>query len=113
MRGICTIKTAKLPRFCISRISHCFLPSLHLLVTGLLSVFILKDKRGNLQEHEQSALREHMLLVLEKNFQLEEQVSLCLRVCIYREAVEMSGLGGFVGLLVNPFLCQHRLLFPS
>uniref|UniRef100_A0A8C9NZG3 TNF receptor-associated factor n=1 Tax=Spermophilus dauricus TaxID=99837 RepID=A0A8C9NZG3_SPEDA len=36
----------------------------------------VKDKRGNLQEHEHSALREHMLLVLEKNFQLEEQVSL-------------------------------------
>ncbi|XP_074207961.1 TNF receptor-associated factor 5 isoform X3 [Camelus bactrianus] len=34
----------------------------------------VKDKRGSLQEHEQSALRDHMLLVLEKNFQLEEQV---------------------------------------
>nr|XP_012423889.1 PREDICTED: TNF receptor-associated factor 5 isoform X2 [Odobenus rosmarus divergens] len=32
-------------------------------------------KRGNLQEHEHSALRDHMLLVLEKNFQLEEQIS--------------------------------------
>ncbi|OWK08613.1 TRAF5 [Cervus elaphus hippelaphus] len=35
----------------------------------------VKDKRGNLQEHERSALRDHMLLVLEKNFQLEEQIS--------------------------------------
>ncbi|KAB1258868.1 TNF receptor-associated factor 5 [Camelus dromedarius] len=35
----------------------------------------VKDKRGSLQEHEQSALRDHMLLVLEKNFQLEEQIS--------------------------------------
>ncbi|XP_034866377.1 TNF receptor-associated factor 5 isoform X1 [Mirounga leonina] len=35
----------------------------------------VKDKRGNLQEHEHSALRDHMLLVLEKNFQLEEQIS--------------------------------------
>lgn len=35
----------------------------------------VKGKRGNLQEHEQSALREHMLLVLEKNFWLEEQIS--------------------------------------
>ncbi|XP_007451385.1 PREDICTED: TNF receptor-associated factor 5 isoform X2 [Lipotes vexillifer] len=34
-----------------------------------------QDKRGNLQEHEHSALRDHMLLVLEKNFQLEEQIS--------------------------------------
>ncbi|XP_044123056.1 TNF receptor-associated factor 5 isoform X3 [Neovison vison] len=33
----------------------------------------VKDKRGVLQEHEHSALRDHMLLVLEKNFQLEEQ----------------------------------------
>nr|XP_054104013.1 TNF receptor-associated factor 5 isoform X6 [Callithrix jacchus] len=33
------------------------------------------DKRRNLQEHEQSALREHMRLVLEKNVQLEEQIS--------------------------------------
>ncbi|XP_044123055.1 TNF receptor-associated factor 5 isoform X2 [Neovison vison] len=35
----------------------------------------VKDKRGVLQEHEHSALRDHMLLVLEKNFQLEEQIS--------------------------------------
>ncbi|XP_039737072.1 TNF receptor-associated factor 5 isoform X2 [Pteropus medius] len=34
----------------------------------------VKDKRGKLQQHEHSALRDHMLLVLEKNFQLEEQV---------------------------------------
>uniref|UniRef100_A0A8C0NHB8 TNF receptor-associated factor n=1 Tax=Canis lupus familiaris TaxID=9615 RepID=A0A8C0NHB8_CANLF len=34
----------------------------------------VKDKRGSLQEHEHSALRDHMLLVLEKNLQLEEQV---------------------------------------
>ncbi|XP_006834095.1 PREDICTED: TNF receptor-associated factor 5 isoform X2 [Chrysochloris asiatica] len=34
-----------------------------------------QDKRGNLKEHENSALRDHMLLVLEKNFQLEEQIS--------------------------------------
>ncbi|KAM9613401.1 TNF receptor-associated factor 5 isoform 1-T2 [Trichechus inunguis] len=33
------------------------------------------DKRGNLKEHEHSALRDHMLLVLEKNIQLEEQIS--------------------------------------
>ncbi|CAH6789680.1 Traf5 [Phodopus roborovskii] len=33
----------------------------------------VKGKRGNLQEHEQAALRDHMLLVLEKNFQLEQQ----------------------------------------
>ncbi|XP_041491333.1 TNF receptor-associated factor 5 isoform X2 [Microtus oregoni] len=32
-----------------------------------------KGKRGTLQEHEQAALRDHMLLVLEKNFQLEQQ----------------------------------------
>lgn len=42
--------------------------------TSLL--LVLKGKRGNLQEHEQAALRDHMLLVLEKNFQLEQQVSL-------------------------------------
>ncbi|KAM5202766.1 TNF receptor-associated factor 5 isoform 2-T3 [Hipposideros larvatus] len=35
----------------------------------------IKDKRGKLQQHEHSALRDHMLLVLEKNFQLEEQIS--------------------------------------
>ncbi|XP_023556966.1 TNF receptor-associated factor 5 isoform X2 [Octodon degus] len=35
----------------------------------------VKDKRGSLWKHEQSALREHMLLVLEKNFQLERQIS--------------------------------------
>ncbi|XP_004862050.1 TNF receptor-associated factor 5 isoform X2 [Heterocephalus glaber] len=35
----------------------------------------VQGKRGNLQEHGQSALREHMLLVLEKNFCLEEQIS--------------------------------------
>ncbi|OBS69096.1 hypothetical protein A6R68_02378 [Neotoma lepida] len=35
----------------------------------------VKGKRGNLQEHEQAALRDHMLLVLEKNFQLEQQIS--------------------------------------
>uniref|UniRef100_A0A9L0S678 TNF receptor-associated factor n=1 Tax=Equus caballus TaxID=9796 RepID=A0A9L0S678_HORSE len=35
----------------------------------------VKDKRGNLQEHEHSALRDHMLLVLEKNLQLEKQIS--------------------------------------
>ncbi|XP_025219092.1 TNF receptor-associated factor 5 isoform X3 [Theropithecus gelada] len=34
-----------------------------------------QDKRRNLQEHEHSALREHMRLVLEKNVQLEEQIS--------------------------------------
>ncbi|XP_023375265.1 TNF receptor-associated factor 5 [Otolemur garnettii] len=32
-------------------------------------------KRGSLQDHEHSALRDHMLLVLEKNIQLEEQIS--------------------------------------
>lgn len=36
----------------------------------------VKGKRGNLQEHERAALQDHMLLVLEKNFQLEQQVSL-------------------------------------
>ncbi|KAK1329336.1 hypothetical protein QTO34_011519 [Cnephaeus nilssonii] len=35
----------------------------------------VKGKRLNLQQHEHSALRDHMLLVLEKNFQLEEQIS--------------------------------------
>lgn len=35
----------------------------------------VKGKRGNLQEHEQAALRDHMLLVLEKNFRLEQQIS--------------------------------------
>ncbi|XP_074078701.1 TNF receptor-associated factor 5 [Macrotis lagotis] len=35
----------------------------------------VKDKRINLKEHENSALREHMLLVLEKNSKLEEQIS--------------------------------------
>ncbi|XP_078012455.1 TNF receptor-associated factor 5 isoform X3 [Phascolarctos cinereus] len=34
----------------------------------------VKDKRVNLKEHENSALREHMLLVLEKNCRLEEQI---------------------------------------
>uniref|UniRef100_H0WSI0 TNF receptor-associated factor n=1 Tax=Otolemur garnettii TaxID=30611 RepID=H0WSI0_OTOGA len=34
-----------------------------------------KAKRGSLQDHEHSALRDHMLLVLEKNIQLEEQIS--------------------------------------
>lgn len=38
--------------------------------------FVLKGKRGNLQEHERAALQDHMLLVLEKNYQLEQQVSL-------------------------------------
>lgn len=37
--------------------------------------FVLKGKRGTLQEHEQAALQDHMLLVLEKNSQLEQQVS--------------------------------------
>uniref|UniRef100_A0A8D0U7D6 TNF receptor-associated factor n=1 Tax=Sus scrofa TaxID=9823 RepID=A0A8D0U7D6_PIG len=36
---------------------------------------MVKEKRGHLQEHEHSALRDHMLLVLEKNLQLEEQIS--------------------------------------
>ncbi|XP_052057164.1 TNF receptor-associated factor 5 [Apodemus sylvaticus] len=35
----------------------------------------VKGKRGNLQEHERAALQDHMLLVLEKNFQLEQQIS--------------------------------------
>ncbi|XP_072504013.1 TNF receptor-associated factor 5 isoform X2 [Notamacropus eugenii] len=35
----------------------------------------VKDKRVNLKEHENFALREHMLLVLEKNSRLEEQIS--------------------------------------
>lgn len=35
----------------------------------------VKDKRGSLREHEHSALRDHMLLILEKNLQLEEQIS--------------------------------------
>lgn len=39
------------------------------------SLSVLQEKRGSLQEHEHSALREHMLLVLEKNLRLEEQVS--------------------------------------
>ncbi|KAG8504412.1 TNF receptor-associated factor 5 [Galemys pyrenaicus] len=34
-----------------------------------------KAKRGSLREHEHTALRDHMLLVLEKNVQLEEQIS--------------------------------------
>ncbi|XP_074165186.1 TNF receptor-associated factor 5 isoform X2 [Sminthopsis crassicaudata] len=34
-----------------------------------------QEKRINLKEHENSALREHMLLVLEKNSRLEEQIS--------------------------------------
>lgn len=45
-------------------------------VTALCFCFVLKGKRGNLQEHERAALQDHMLLVLEKNFQLEQQVSL-------------------------------------
>ncbi|XP_036926881.1 TNF receptor-associated factor 5 isoform X1 [Sturnira hondurensis] len=35
----------------------------------------VKGKQGNLQQHEHSALRDHLLLVLEKNVQLEEQIS--------------------------------------
>ncbi|XP_008823038.1 TNF receptor-associated factor 5 isoform X1 [Nannospalax galili] len=35
----------------------------------------VQEKRGKLQQHQQVALREHMLLVLEKNFQLEQQIS--------------------------------------
>ncbi|XP_037353235.1 TNF receptor-associated factor 5 [Talpa occidentalis] len=35
----------------------------------------VKDKLGNLREHEHSALRDHMILVLDKNLQLEEQIS--------------------------------------
>ncbi|XP_045439066.1 TNF receptor-associated factor 5 isoform X2 [Pipistrellus kuhlii] len=35
----------------------------------------VKGKRLNLKEHENSALRDHMLLVLEKNLKLEEQIS--------------------------------------
>ncbi|XP_053514550.1 TNF receptor-associated factor 5 isoform X3 [Artibeus jamaicensis] len=34
-----------------------------------------EGKRGNLQQHERSALQDHLLLVLEKNVQLEEQIS--------------------------------------
>lgn len=45
-----------------------------------------KDKRGELQQHEHSALRDHMLLVLEKNFQLEEQVNKYSRAQTEREA---------------------------
>lgn len=43
---------------------------------GLTPVSIpLKDKQANLQAHEHAALRDHLLLVLERNFRLEEQVS--------------------------------------
>ncbi|XP_035871845.1 TNF receptor-associated factor 5 isoform X3 [Phyllostomus discolor] len=34
-----------------------------------------EGKRGTLQQHERSALRDHLLLVLEKNVHLEEQIS--------------------------------------
>jgi len=34
----------------------------------------MKVKRGKLAEHENSALREHMLQILDKNSRLEEQV---------------------------------------
>ncbi|XP_059531198.1 TNF receptor-associated factor 5 isoform X3 [Myotis daubentonii] len=34
----------------------------------------VKGKPSNLKQHEHSALRDHMLLILEKNFRLEEQV---------------------------------------
>lgn len=50
---------------------------------------MLKGKRGNLQEHERAALQDHMLLVLEKNFQLEQQVSLGLT----GEGAELLTLG--------------------
>lgn len=46
------------------------------LVTVLCFCFVLKGKRGNLLEHERAALQDHMLLVLEKNYQLEQRVSL-------------------------------------
>lgn len=36
---------------------------------------LTKVKRGKLAEHENSALREHMLQILDKNSRLEEQVS--------------------------------------
>ncbi|XP_038617396.1 TNF receptor-associated factor 5 [Tachyglossus aculeatus] len=36
---------------------------------------LVKDKRRNLREHENAALREHMLLVLDKNSRLEEKIS--------------------------------------
>lgn len=45
-------------------------------VTSGVFLWALQEKRGSLHEHEHMALREHMLLVLEKNFQLEEQVKL-------------------------------------
>nr|KAF6291923.1 TNF receptor associated factor 5 [Myotis myotis] len=35
----------------------------------------VKGKPSNLKQHEHSALRDHMLLILEKNFRLEEQIS--------------------------------------
>lgn len=36
---------------------------------------LTKVKRGKLAEHENGALREHMLQILDKNSRLEEQVS--------------------------------------
>ncbi|XP_060034362.1 TNF receptor-associated factor 5 [Erinaceus europaeus] len=35
----------------------------------------VKDKRANLQAHKHAALQDHMLMVLERNFRLEEQIS--------------------------------------
>ncbi|XP_043945786.1 TNF receptor-associated factor 5 isoform X2 [Protopterus annectens] len=37
---------------------------------------LFKDKRINIQEHENAALREHMILVLERNTELEQQKTL-------------------------------------
>ncbi|XP_030050508.1 TNF receptor-associated factor 5 isoform X1 [Microcaecilia unicolor] len=36
---------------------------------------LVKDKRGKIQEHENDSLRDHMLLVLDRNSRLEEQIS--------------------------------------
>ncbi|XP_078505855.1 TNF receptor-associated factor 5 [Lissotriton helveticus] len=35
---------------------------------------LVKEKRGNIQKHEETFLRKHMLLVLERNTRLEEQI---------------------------------------
>lgn len=66
---------AKLLKFCFNGVSH-HRPCLGTLpISRLIFLFLLKGKRLNLKQHEHSALRDHMLLVLEKNFQLEEQVN--------------------------------------
>lgn len=56
-----------------------------------------------MQEHEQAALRDHMLLVLEKNFRLEQQVS---RGATWEGAGQSLTLSYYVFFMLSPVPCK-------